>query len=347
MITFYVNHFLQEKIWLIPLLKYSHYFKWTKSPENADFLVLECPYEVMYDYSNEEYLLYGIQPSDIKLLQDSFQVLKEISAKTNKKIIIFYYRDPPSTLRIPNSIIFRTSINKNSKEKLTFSMPAFIPKSDESYLIENANSRDKEKNPLVTFRGQHASLELPVSTEIRLFANSLLDIMGVRYRVETYCPIGYLARRNAIKSFLNSKDIEFDYVSVTWDDQKTNPQQYKKSYLDSLIKSNYVVCSSGFGNYSFRLYETLAAGRIPIFINTNAELPFENIIDWKSITVWCEYEESRHVNSISSKLLRFHRIMAAQDFIEHQEKLKTIYKNYLSMEGFCRNIFEILSQFIE
>ncbi|MCG9891875.1 MAG: glycosyltransferase family 47 protein [Thermosynechococcaceae cyanobacterium MS004] len=346
MLTFYVNNFLQDKIWLTPLLKYPQFFKWTKSPEHADFLVLECPYEVIYDYSSEEYLLYGIQPSEIKLLQDSFQSLKEISAKTNKKIIIFYYRDSSSPLEIPNSIIYRTSIDKINKEKLTFSMPAFISKSDESYLIENSDFRSKERKPIVTFRGQHASLKLPASTEIRLLANSILNGMGFRYRVNTFIPQGYLARRNAIKSLLNSNDIEFDYLSVTWEEQKFNSQLYKGSYLESLIKSNYVVCSAGFGNYSFRFYETLAAGRIPIFINTNSELPFENIIDWKNITVWCEYDESRHVNSVSSKLLQFHRTISTQGFLEHQEKLKKIYKNYLSMEGFCLNIFETLYQLI-
>ena len=338
MLTLYVNHFLQE-IWTTPLLKCPKYFKWTESPEDADFLVLECPYEVIHDYSDSEYILYGIKPSDIKLLQNSFQVLKDISQRLNKRIIVFYYRDPFKPLRIPNAIIFRTSINKTDKEILTFAMPAFIPKSDEDYLVNNTKVRAKMTKPLVTFRGQHAPLKLPVSTKLRLLSNSLLEMIGISYRLQTYYPMGYIARRNAINSLQNNINIELDNIAVSWDDQKKDPEGYKKSYLDSLINSDYVICSSGYGNYSFRFYETLAAGRIPIFINTNAELPFENIIDWKSILVWGEYEES---NYIDKKLLLFHKAIANEDFLKYQENMKKIYLNYLSMEGFCQNISNIL-----
>lgn len=344
MLKLYVNHFLQEKVWLTPLLKYPDYFTWTSLPEDADFLVLECPYEVMYDYSSQEYIQYGIETSDLKILRNSFETLKEISVRLNKKIIIFYYRDPATALNIPNAVIFRTSINKSTKEEFTFAMPAWIPQADEKYLLERSDNRMKSAKPSVTFRGQHAAMNLPFSTNVRLFGNKLLDIVGSNRKINVYCNPGYIARRNAIKSIINNRsEIHLDYASVSWEDQKENPQYFKQSYLESIINAEYVICSSGFGNYSYRFYETLAAGRIPIFINTNSELPFENIIDWKSVAIWCEENES---NRVGKKTISFHSKFTPQSFLDLQKEIREIYLNYMCMDGFCRNIPKILDQLI-
>ena len=39
------------------------------------------------------------------------------------------------------------------------------------------------------------------------------------------------------------------------------------------------------------MYETLALGRIPVFINTDCTLPFSNIIEWDKHVVWIEKED--------------------------------------------------------
>ena len=36
----------------------------------------------------------------------------------------------------------------------------------------------------------------------------------------------------------------------------------------------------GAGNWSFRFFETLSAGRIPVLIDTDSALPLEDRVDW-------------------------------------------------------------------
>jgi hypothetical protein len=62
-------------------------------------------------------------------------------------------------------------------------------------------------------------------------------------------------------------------------------------YAQNLAASDYVLCCRGSGNYSYRLYETLCMGRIPIFINTDCILPAESAIDWRRSCVWVDESE--------------------------------------------------------
>ena len=73
----------------------------------------------------------------------------------------------------------------------------------------------------------------------------------------------------------------------------------------------------GGGNYSLRLYETLCLGRIPLFINTDCVLPFENNIDWKELCLWVDENDLDRIgeivldfhSSISKKSLRISNYM--------------------------------------
>jgi hypothetical protein len=50
----------------------------------------------------------------------------------------------------------------------------------------------------------------------------------------------------------------------------------------------YVVCPRGTENYSFRIYEALGRGKIPVIIDTDMVLPKE--IDWDHLSIRIPYE---------------------------------------------------------
>ena len=59
-------------------------------------------------------------------------------------------------------------------------------------------------------------------------------------------------------------------------DQRINVQQTKNRFSSKYTNDNlYGLCVRGFGNFSFRLGETLMMGRIPILIDTECILPFD------------------------------------------------------------------------
>jgi hypothetical protein len=61
--------------------------------------------------------------------------------------------------------------------------------------------------------------------------------------------------------------------------------RYELDYLESLIKSCTVLCPRGTGVSSFRFFETLSMGRIPVLISDPGALPFADRIDYDSMIV--------------------------------------------------------------
>ena len=58
------------------------------------------------------------------------------------------------------------------------------------------------------------------------------------------------------------------------------------SYCDRIRRSDFVLCPSGFGPTSFRLYETLTLGSVPVYIHPGVPwLPYADELDWSELAV--------------------------------------------------------------
>ena len=111
-------------------------------------------------------------------------------------------------------------------------------------------------------------------------------------------------------------------------------QQVRREYADNIAGSDYVLCMRGAGNFSYRLYETLSSGRIPVFVDTDCLLPFEKHIDWKSHCVWVHANE---LSSIGEKVAEFHNRLSPDEFISRQQACRELWVKWLSPEGFFAN----------
>ena len=105
-------------------------------------------------------------------------------------------------------------------------------------------------------------------------------------------------------------------------------------FYNNLRNTDYTVCVRGEGNFSKRLYETLSMGRIPIFVNTDCVLPFEQEIDWRKLCVWVEQNE---INQLPEKLRAFHAKFDASTFKQHQNRCRAVWQKYLSFSGYFSN----------
>ena len=99
------------------------------------------------------------------------------------------------------------------------------------------------------------------------------------------------------------------------------------------MKDNiFTLAPRGGGNWSLRLYETMAYGRIPVLYDSNMLLPFDDKIDWKNTIIFgknCEELEQQIIEWYSK----------GEDFIKSKQiECRKIWEQYLSMEGFCNHI---------
>ncbi len=105
-------------------------------------------------------------------------------------------------------------------------------------------------------------------------------------------------------------------------------EQTTLEYYDNIKDSDYILCVRGAGNFSVRFYETLLMGRIPIFVNTDCLLPFEDKINWKAHVVWVEWKER---DKIADIVADFHNNLTDDAFENLQRKNRKLWKETLSV----------------
>ena len=308
----------------------------TANIQEADFLLLPFQYECIYGAFAACNSCYNVNAEQYDKYRQMADHYEKLSIDTGIKLVVFFYHDASISLPFNNAIIFRTSWARNKKEKNVFGMPAFIdglPKNDAFTLLK------KTPVPQVSFRGQTAPLTLPFKTWLRVTANKLLEKISIDYRFNVWYDAKLLLRRKAIQQLIYAgKKINLDLEVRLHHAAHAHPQ--KNDYLKSLAENAYVLCVAGWGNYSYRFYETLREGRIPVFIDTECLLPCTDVIDWTNVLVWIA---EKKITSTAKYIITYHISLSLNDFEKRQQELKNLYDVYLTKEGFSNYIIDWLN----
>jgi hypothetical protein len=86
-----------------------------------------------------------------------------------------------------------------------------------------------------------------------------------------------------------------------------------REYHNHLAKNTYIICPRASENYSYRMYETLNYGRIPVIIDTDMVLPKE--IDWDCLSIRVPYQS---LENIYDFILNDYNSRSNDDFLERQ-----------------------------
>ena len=107
-------------------------------------------------------------------------------------------------------------------------------------------------------------------------------------------------------------EIELDLVERK--DFKASSSLFDE-YSNHLQRNTYIVCPRGTENYSFRIYEALSSGRIPVIIDTDIVLPEQ--IDWESLAIVVPYDSLGRTYDI---ILNDYKLRSTEEFLERQRK---------------------------
>jgi hypothetical protein len=244
--------------------------------------------------------------------------------------IIFFLSDSDQPITIKNTIIFRTSLHQSTRKKNEFAFPALGEDIIGNYFSGNQQLRIKEKQATLGFMGYS-----PEHSYIRDIYNTTESFLGLKNPNKgSFSNV----RSEVLKVFLKSDLIKNNFVirKVFWGTQVDllTMQKQKEEFVENMINSDYILCARGGGNFSFRFYETLSCGRIPLFIDTDCVLPYDFEIDYKNFCVWVD---RRDLSQADKKLYNFHENISEEDFISLQYNCRRLWQDYLSPEGFFAN----------
>ncbi|EAZ82407.1 exostosin domain-containing protein [Algoriphagus machipongonensis] len=116
----------------------------------------------------------------------------------------------------------------------------------------------------------------------------------------------------------------------------------EREFFENIEKNLFTLCLRGSGNYSVRFYQTLAMGRIPVLIDTDSNLPYEDVIPYQDLIVKVPYSERTEVGSAIQKFLEG---KSDEDLQKIQSKCRQVWKDAFqppgSLEFFAKKLNRI------
>ncbi len=237
----------------------------------------------------------------------------DMANKYSKPILIFFNNDSSEDINIGNSIIFRTSFYASTRKNNEYAMPGWSKDFVKEYLNGEIQIRTKKSIPAVSYTGYVDYYN------IRTFMKYLIrkNILGGETN-----PGRYL-RGETIRLIKESKEIRPSFIIRDSRIKGYSSETLRKEYVRNIVDSDYSLVIRGKGNFSYRLYEVLSCGRIPLFINTDCVLPFDHMIDWKKYMIWVE---SCDLPSIGRMVSDYHESITEKQFKDMQKECRELYE---------------------
>lgn len=101
-------------------------------------------------------------------------------------------------------------------------------------------------------------------------------------------------------------------------------------------KSMFTLCPRGYGKTSFRLYEAMQLGSVPVYISDVHWLPFTKFVDWKKFCVLVKPDE---IESISKKLSD---VCFSGKYEAMRKEAKRVYEEYFCFERMFDWVFKMV-----
>lgn len=236
-----------------------------------------------------------------------------------KPCIFMQESDDATPCSPPYGVIYRESILASQMTPKERALAAFAD--DLARESGGFTVRQKGEPPRVGFCGYVGSA----------WRRGLYRLQGRQAKV-----YGLDLRSNALAALERDGGVETNFIRRTqfWGGtisrfRKPDPdakRRVREEYLQNIAGSDYTLCLRGAGNFSYRLYETLSMGRIPLFVNTDCALPFADEVDWRRHVVWVEEAD---LPRLGERLRVFHAELSPDAFEQLQRDNRQLWEDYL------------------
>lgn len=242
-----------------------------------------------------------------------------------KTAVVFQGTDSTEPLQV-DAVAFRTSLLRSQRRSDEFAQPAWSEDFLSRYLDGKLRPRPKRERPVVGFCGstQGGPPERTLGQRLLGRQAGTRGLVGDHPRTQALRAVDRDRRLN--KNFILHGEFWGGAIR-----DRSLLLRVRREYVRNLLNSDYVLCARGGGNFSYRLYETLSLGRIPIFVDTDCVLPLDFDIDWREYCVWVDADDIDH---IGDRVLEFHERFDDTEFEERQRAARRLWEKYISPEGF-------------
>lgn len=303
---------------------------------------------------------FAVLPANFKYYKkwnraDLVEELVSQCREHGKKLLVFFKDDSDEDLNldIQHTIVFRTSFYMSQCKANEHAMPVWS-----GDLVD------------VYGNGDFRAASLPDKFRLGFCGQTLPNVNVVRRAWQVFrfrlALLLHSARFTSAKdfgkrwfSFLRSYALEVlrrgeqwecdfiertDYLGGAWlrkgSFDLNRYGEIRNEYVANLQRNDFFPCVRGGGNYSMRLYEVLSLGKIPILIDTDSVMPFPDRIDWNRHVVVVPCDSVANINKLLQAAVSN---LTHDEFVAWQKRNRELWLEYLSPEGFFRNMASILT----
>jgi len=250
------------------------------------------------------------------------------------RTVVLINNDRVTKVGGPGTVVFRTSMDRRTRAGREHAMPAW---SCDLFRRHGGGLvvRDKAAVPTVGFCGVVASRLPPLTRRLRMFARRAGRPLGLNIPHRD----GVYLRQAAMDALAGSGEVRTNFLkrSSYYGGDVGDPSLHdraRREYTENTLGSDYVLCVRGYGNFSFRFFETMSLGRIPVLIDTDCVLPFDDLFDYRE---FCVVVPEARIGRVAEEVARFHARLTPEGFRGLQARNRRFWEEWLSPEGFFRN----------
>ena len=277
----------------------------------------------LFELSSREECDVFVLPFDYSFDKRFESVIREFikEAKSfEKKVLLFYNADDDTSIELENVIVFRTSFYLSKKRTYEYAFPGWSVDFLKAYSQGTLPETKHTDKPSVSYCGYVDY----VDESWKIWLNNLFG----RKKSKPWERL----RGRAVRNVLQSSKVKAQFLirDGFWASGVADKKAARQEYAENMMSADYAICCRGGGNFSYRLYEVMSLGKIPVFINTDCVLPWMDEISWREIMVWVELDE---LDSLDQKVWHFHHLH--QDRLgQIQQNIRNTYESHLSPVGF-------------
>jgi len=295
--------------------------QWVDTENKADVLVLPQHWNYYYERNQQKLAISFCQEASLK----------------GKKVLSFSGGDQGISPPVPeNTTIYRQSGYRSKQKPNERTIPFFLsdPISVFLGLEESDVLLDKPfSQPIVGFCGMAPhGLQTELKERAQIMFRNAKSFLSLSHGDLQEVMSSSNTRFKTLEIFQNSSDFKTNYIiRQKYRGGVQTPENRKKTteeYYQNQIDSDLVVCVRGVGNFSLRFYETLAMGRIPIFIDTDSPLPDISPFNWHDYIIWVDRKEIKSAPEIAKQWLQ------NRDIREQQKKNRALWVSHFRGDNF-------------
>lgn len=281
-------------------------FTLTEDPSDADYFMPPCGWQ------------YKGSPQALRMA--------DLAARYGKPLLMFFHHDSDEIIPVADSTwILRTSMYRSKKRPNEEAWPAWTCDVLRTYGNGAVVKRDATTRPVVGYCG-YVDYRNSFERLHRLVRGGFSE--------------GARLRGHAVRAMNASSAVDTRFLLRRCFGGHSGTKE-REEYARNLLDCDYALVARGIGNFSFRLYEAMSAAAIPVFIDTDCCLPFEDVIPYRELFVWVP---ATNVSSIADYVAWFHAAHDADSLHAHRRRIREVYDRYLEPLAFHRELASRMAQ---